>query len=224
MSKLSRQLISLLLALLMVLESGFNACITGYAAEEPVGTSSGRYAVKAVAKLSEEEEYQVVPYGTALSRIGFPKFIYALAADEDVLTSEEDDYDSSEDQDIYVATASEAMTEEVVTDINAATDSEIAVETVSGAEDEMEIATQSVISKDIDYMSDEQKVRLVELLSGDEKPDIKELEEETGLKLSSYRIIKLPLEWTSDAAFGGEYNPEEAGTYLFTAEVKNEEK
>lgn len=202
MNKLTKQLLSLFMCVLMVVESGFNAGITGYATENHSGSHISVYAVKALAKLKEDVAYQTVEFGTPKSKLELPKTIFALACDEKA-----EGEDLEDDEVIYVASSSETVI----------ADNASSSETTKNA-------SQSQINISPDFMTDEQKETVVELLSQDEKPSVKEIEKETGLKLKGYRVIDLPLVWESDTSFGGEFDPKVPGVYRFISEVKNESK
>ncbi|WP_197027285.1 Cna B-type domain-containing protein [Oribacterium sp. FC2011] len=218
MNKLTKQLLSLVLCVLMVVDSGLSAGVTGYAMESPSAVRSiSHYAVKALADLPEDVAYQVVEFGTPESSLDLPKTIFALAcdADADAETDEDDDADIS----IEYASASE-VNEAADSDTEKASISEIDDESVSTLDE----ATKSVISKNIDFITDEQREEVKKLLSSKDKPSIKNIEKETGLDLDGYSVIKLPLSWENDASFGGEYDPDEPGIYRFTSEVEDEDK
>ncbi|SFG45530.1 Cna B-type domain-containing protein [Oribacterium sp. WCC10] len=197
MNKLTKQLLSLVLCVLMVIESGFNAGLSGYAMESSAVHTISSYAVKVLADLPEDVAYQAVEFGTPKSKIELPKTMYALACDAEAEIDEDADVNTEN------ASASEVDDEEIST---------------------ASTATRSIISKSIDFITDDQKEAVKKLLSGEEKPSIREIEDETGLDLTGYTVIKLPLSWESDESFGGEYNPKEAGVYRFAAIVKNETK
>ena len=83
MNKLTKQVLSLLLCVLMVIESGFNAGLTGYATEKAAVSEFSVYAVKVLADLKEDVAYQTVEFGTPESSLNLPKTIFALASDEE---------------------------------------------------------------------------------------------------------------------------------------------
>ncbi|WP_036609700.1 Cna B-type domain-containing protein [Oribacterium sp. P6A1] len=194
MNKLTKQLLSLFLCVLMVIESGFNAGITGYATEKASGSGISVYAVKVFGRLKEDVAYQTVEFGTPKSSLNLPKTIYALASDEEAEQNDDED-------EVWISTASSVD------------------ETATSSE-----ASKSQLNKSVDFMTDDQKEALIELLSDEEKPTIKELEEKSGLNLKGYTVIDLPLTWESDMTFGGEYDPKTPGVYSFTSEVKKESK
>lgn len=207
MNKLTRQLLSLFLCVLMVIESGFNAGITGYATEHKSGSHISVYAVKALASLPEDVAYQTVEYGTPEKKLNLPKSIFALACDEEAMQKELENEDE-----IYVASISEFEDDATSSVISKATSS------TTASESEVKINISA------DFMTDEQKDSIVELLSQEEMPSIKDLEKKSGLDLDGYRVIKLPLSWESDTSFGGHYNPEEPGVYSFGSEVIDDSK
>ena len=216
MDKLTKQLLSLVLCVLMVVDSGLSAGVSAYAMEKPVEEAISEYAVKVLADLPDDVSYQPVEFGTPESKLNLPKTIYALVCDADAEIEEDEEEDAGIS--IENATISE-IEEDAVSVMVDASLSEIE-ESVS----DLDVATKSVISKNIDFITDEQREEVKRLLSGEEKPSIKEIKEETGLDLDGYSVIKLPLSWENDASFGGEYDPNVPGIYRFTSEVRNEEK
>ncbi len=418
MNKLTKQLVSLFLSVLMVIESGFNAGITGYATEKASSSDISVYAVKVLADLAEDVAYQTVEFGTPESSLNLPKTIYALASDEQAEHTEDEkvyaesasaysgdtskvavdeitlktvegitaenkeevsaeaaeettaenkeetsaeaaDRTTAENKEEASAEAAEETTaenkeevsaeaaeettaenkeevsaeaaeettaeskeevsaeaaEETTAESKEEVSAEAAVETTAESKEEVsaeaveettaenkeetsaeaveettaenkeetsaeaadgttaenreetsaeaveettaenkektsveaavedtdEISSQNVATSsetseatetekknaantDPDFMTDEQKAAIVKLLSQDEEPEIKELEKKSGLNLSGYRVIKLPLSWEQDTAFGGEYDPKVPGVYRFTSVVKNEDK
>ena len=216
MDKLTKQLLSLLLCVLMVVDSGLSAGVSAYAMEKPVEQAISEYAVKVLADLPDDVSYQSVEFGTPESKLNLPKTIYALVCDADAEIEEDEEEDAGIS--IENATISE-IEEDAVSVMVDASLSEIE-ESVS----DLDVATKSVISKNIDFITDEQREEVKRLLSGEEKPSIKDIKEKTGLELDGYSVIKLPLSWENDASFGGEYDPNVPGIYRFTSEVRNEEK
>ena len=197
MNKLTKQLLSLLLCVLMVIESGFNAGLTGYATEKAVVSEFSVYAVKVLADLKEDVAYQTVEFGTPESSLNLPKTIFALASDEEAehIEDEEEAELSEDEEEISTSSKTKKTATESTTTVTSA-----------------------------DFMTDDQKEAIKELLSGEERPSVKDLEKSSGLDLTGYTVIKLPLTWESDTSFGGEYDPKQPGVYSFVSEVKNEEK
>ena len=212
----------------MVVDSGLSAGVAGYAMEKPIERTITSRAVKVLADLPEEVAYQAVEFGTPESKLNLPKVIYALACEAEAEIDEDEDANLNvvenasasevievEDTDIAIEYASSSVISE-----DAEPDTESASEEISTSS----TVEKSITNESIDLITDEQKEEVKKLLSGEEKPSIKEIEEKTGLDLDGYSVIKLPLSWENDSAFGGEYNPNEPGIYRFTSEVRREEE
>ncbi|OON86678.1 hypothetical protein BXO88_06710 [Oribacterium sp. C9] len=212
MNKLSKQLMALFFSVLIFVESGFNAAITGHAAEINTGSHFFVYTVKAVAGLQRDdgEPYLTVKYGTQAEELKLPEKIYALATVKDV---EQDEADEEEDEIIEISTASEV---EIISTVSELTETETVAETTENVE---EAASKSEINTSVDCITKDQMDELSKLLSAKEKPAVKKLEAETGLDLSSYKVIELSVEWINDTAFGGSYDPEKPDVYRFYSEV-----
>ncbi|SFG41448.1 Cna B-type domain-containing protein [Oribacterium sp. WCC10] len=208
---LSKQLLSLLLSIILVIDTGFAPGMTGYASEHIEESQYGMYAVKAIASLPKEISKQRVTVGTKKSKLRFPKFIYALATKET-----ETDSDDSESSDSEENTVSNLKRK--------ATDSETstAASIASNSETDYKLSSQSILNRSIDYMTDEQKSIIEKLLSSDKVPVISEIEEKTNLDLSGYRIIKLNLDWENNLTLGGEYDPDVPGVYTFDSYLQDE--
>ncbi len=212
MNKLSKQLMALFLSVLIFVESGFNAAITGHAAEINTGSHFLVYTVKAVAGLQRDdgEPYLTVKYGTQAEELKLPEKIYALATVKDV---EQDEADEEEDEIIEISTASEV---EIISTVSELTETETVAETTENVE---EAASKSEINTSVDCITKDQMDELSKLLSAKQKPAVKKLEAETGLDLSSYKVIELSVEWINDTTFGGSYDPEKPDVYRFYSEV-----
>ncbi|MCR5008689.1 MAG: hypothetical protein K6A76_08955, partial [Oribacterium sp.] len=216
MDKLTKQLLSLVLCVLMVVDSGLSAGVSAYAMEKPVEQDISEYAVKVLADLPDDVSYQPVEFGTPESKLNLPKTIYALVCDAYAEIEEDEEEDAGIS--IENATISEIEEDAVSVMVNAS------LSEIEETDSDLDVGTKSVISKNIDFITDEQREEVKRLLSGKEKPSIKDIKEKTGLELDGYSVIKLPLSWENDASFGGEYDPNVPGIYRFTSEVRNEEK
>lgn len=183
----------------MVVESSLSAGITGYATENSGESNSPKYLAKAVASLPDDVSYQVVEFGTEKSelksKLNMPSKLRALICEKKT--------DEAEDEE-EVSTASQT---------NKASGSET---TATGSS----VATGSTANVDVEYITDDQKRIVSELLYSEKNLTIKKLEEETGLDLKKFEIRSLDVDWVNDEdSLGGNYKAEEAGTYRFDAKV-----
>ena len=153
MNKLSKRLLSLLLSVFMVVESSLSAGITGYATENSGESKSPKYLAKAVASLPDDVSYQVVEFGTPEKDLELPEKLYALVCEA---KENEDDGDDE-----------------------AATGSNTKKATSSEATGSSLEATGSTVNKDVEFITDEQREIVSELLYSKTEPSKAKIEKET---------------------------------------------
>ncbi|ETP73331.1 hypothetical protein UYO_0554 [Lachnospiraceae bacterium JC7] len=210
---LSKRLFSLLLSILMVVETGITPGMTGYATEHSEESSSAMYDILAIGS----PEKITVKYGTDSTKIRFPKATFALARKtSDSNDEKEDTASASSIKDAKKSKASGSETSEV-------TSSQNGNSRAKASKSELDsVSSKSTLNKKIDTMTDKQKKDIESLLSRSSMPEISEIEKKTGLDLKGYKVIKLSYDsWKNNLTFG-EYNPQEPGEYIFEASFKND--
>ena len=220
---LSKRLLSLLLSVMLVAETGLSSGITGYAGAESSSEYYGkRYALKAIASLPKNVENQTVTCGTEIDELNLPKSVFGLAIKESL-----DEAEDSELQDISTGSsvseiAAEKATNSEASEIASENDTDSEASEKASKSEAVKKATESSLNKDLDFMTDEQKEIIQKLLYSKTKPKIRDLEDATNLDLTGYEIREVKLRWDNDPSFGGEYDPDIPDVYRFEASLKNE--